>query len=195
MTRLVISDANVRHGCCPDISDRELHPLLSDLLGLWRQRCDNSRLPSRADFDPLDFRRWLGRLQVLDVIDGGQDFRYRLHGTLLVELFGRDLTGRHLSELGHAADTLRREYDACARERRPVAICRQPVPEKDHRIIDQLILPLARDGVRVDRLLVGIVPTRTGDGGSSGWPERSPSDRRPSSSRADPADEAQRRSR
>ena len=194
MTLPMTSDANVRHGCCFETSDRKLHPLLSDLLGLWRQRCNNACLPSRADFDPLDLRRWLGRLQVLDVIDGGQDFRYRLHGTLLVELFGRDLTGRHLSELGHAADALRREYDACARERMPVAICSQPIPEKDHWIIDQLILPLAEDGVQVDRLLVGIVPTLRDDSAGPSSPPYAPPERMPSQPPADPARDTPRRS-
>lgn len=117
----------------------------------------------------------MGQLQLLDVIDGGQDFRCRLHGTLLVELFGRDFTGKCLSELGNAAAILRHACTACARAGAPVAVCNQPLPEKDHRIIDQLVLPLAQDGVRVDRLLVGIVPAVRGDGNRPRDSERPPS--------------------
>ena len=111
----------------------------------------------------MELRRWLGRLQLLDVLDQGADFRYRLHGTILVDMYGRDLTGRQLSSLGDAASVFQREYRACIRDRRPVAICNQPIPNKDHWSIDQLVLPLSGDGVLVDRLLVGVMPALTAE--------------------------------
>jgi hypothetical protein len=36
---------------------------------------------------------------MMDVLDGGKDFRYRLVGTTLVEGLGRDNTGKRLCEL------------------------------------------------------------------------------------------------
>ena len=113
-------------------------------------------MPSRAMFDPFALRPWLGRLILLDVIDGGEDFRYRLHGTWLVELFGRDLTGKRLSELRYPVARLWYEYQTCVRDRRPLSIVSKTLSEKNHHIIDKVILPLADDGVIVDRLLVGI---------------------------------------
>ena len=107
-------------------------------------------------FDPFALRPWLGHLILLDVIDGGKDFRYRLHGTWLVELFGADLTGKHLSELDYPVARLWHEYQTCVRERRPLSVVSKTLSEKDHRLIDKVVLPLAHDGAVVDRLLVGI---------------------------------------
>ncbi len=43
--------------------------------------------------DPQALKPWLGALMVLEPIDGGVDFRYRLVGTQIVDLVGYDITG------------------------------------------------------------------------------------------------------
>ena len=95
----------------------------------------------------------------MDVIDGGKDFRYRLHGTWLVELFGSDLTGKCLSELRYPVARLWHEYQSCVRDRQPLSIVNKTLSEKKHQLIDKVVLPLADDGVVVDRLLIGITLT------------------------------------
>ena len=138
------------------MTSQKLHPLLLELLEFWQSKCQESVLPSRAMFDPFALLPWLGRLILLDVIDRGADFRYRLHGTWLVELFGVDLTGKRLSEVRSPVARLWHEYQTCVRDRRPLCISSKTLSERDHRIIDKVVLPLASDGTVVDRLLIGI---------------------------------------
>ena len=38
-------------------------------------------------------RRWLGNVLLVDVIEGGAEFVYRLYGSNVAERFGRDMTG------------------------------------------------------------------------------------------------------
>ena len=106
-------------------------------------------------------RSWLGNLLLMDVVDGGSDFRYRLHGTQLVQLFGADLTGRLVGSLPV------RDVDRLLAEGRLVVSGRAwhyteetVVAEKQHIAIAKLILPLAANGRDVDMMIVGIYRRR-----------------------------------
>src|SRR5262245_53572554 len=79
----------------PDIREQRLRGLWE----YWSGKRDGVALPGRAAISPLEMRPWLGNLLLMDVVDGGRDFRYRLHGTQLVQLFGADLTGKLVGEL------------------------------------------------------------------------------------------------
>ena len=68
-----------------------------EFVALWRSWRTDGLLPGRNDFDVFEVRPWIGRILMMDVIDGGQDFQYRLVGTELVEV-RRDLSGRLVSE-------------------------------------------------------------------------------------------------
>jgi hypothetical protein len=56
-------------------------------------------MPRYADFRPADVSWILGKLYIMDVIDGGADYRFRLLGAALAGLHGCDHTGRLLSEV------------------------------------------------------------------------------------------------
>ena len=42
---------------------------LSGLLQLWEDRRKDRMLPARADFDPQDLRKFLGRIVLFDVLE------------------------------------------------------------------------------------------------------------------------------
>jgi len=66
----------------------------------YLERCRGSApIAPRSAFDPIDVPRLLARIFLLDVLDGGADFRYRLTGALIREHAPIDLTGRRLSEI------------------------------------------------------------------------------------------------
>src|SRR5690606_40981648 len=44
-------------------------------------------MPARADMDPLELRDYLGWIVIVDVLDGGSDFYYRLVGTKVAHYF------------------------------------------------------------------------------------------------------------
>src|SRR3546814_17974058 len=76
----------------PVMSIRIGHPKLLTLHTLWRSRCAEG-LPARRDFDVMELGPWMGNLQLLEVLDDGKAFRYRLQGVHLVELVGKDQIG------------------------------------------------------------------------------------------------------
>jgi len=136
-------------------------PQLRTLWGYWAGKCAGSALPGRAAISPLEMRAWLGHLLLMDVVDAGRDFRYRLHGTHLVQLFGADLTGRLVGSL------VLRDVDRLLAEGRLVVANRSwhyteetVVAEKQHIAISKLILPLAANARDVDMLVVGIYRRR-----------------------------------
>lgn len=136
-------------------------PYLRGLWQYWSSKRESPALPGRAAISPLEMRAWLGHLLLMDVIDAGRDFRYRLHGTQLVQLFGADLTGQLVSGLPV------RDVDRLLAEGRLVVASRSwhyteetVVAEKQHIAISKLILPLAANARDVDMLIVGIYRRR-----------------------------------
>src|SRR3546814_10324956 len=71
------------------------------LLAYWEGKCGIRPMPARKDIDVLDLRFVLGRLLLLEVADGRR-FRFRLHGTALVDHVHYDMTGRFVDELPNA---------------------------------------------------------------------------------------------
>ena len=75
-------------------------PILGGALAYWIGKRGNRAMPRKADIDPTEIpRKILPNLQIIEVIDGGARFRYRLIGTALVEAWGRDFSGRIVDEL------------------------------------------------------------------------------------------------
>lgn len=95
-------------------------PLIKELVAYWEKKRGMRLAPCRADVDPMDLRMHLPNTFIVDVLDGGADFRYRLIGTAVVAGLGRDSTGKRLSELYHdrpkvlAAGALQSGADAAA---------------------------------------------------------------------------------
>ena len=132
-----------------DISD---NPRFVELRDYWNKKRGTRAMPSRADIDPLDLRSHLGSLVMIDVLPGAADFRMRLIGTSITNVYGRDSTGKTLSELKAGdpewwrfCDEL---YRAVAQQQR-MARARGTLRMvgKDFRQFDSLLLPLyAGDG-------------------------------------------------
>lgn len=76
------------------------HAAANDLAAYWRSKRGDRIAPSRKDIDPLEIPRLLlPHVFMFDVIGGGDDFRYRLIGTEIVDGAGRDATGALISQL------------------------------------------------------------------------------------------------
>ena len=127
-----------------------------ELLALWVSLCVDGRLPRRSDFDFARLRRHLGWLCVVEVVDEGADFRYRLIGTNIVDRVGRDMSGRLVSQVlpASALDIFRD-----AMHERAAVRTHGPVSWRGKGFLrhETLILPLADDGRTVDRFLVEMV--------------------------------------
>lgn len=99
-----------RHTINPDVSD---NPKFVELKAYWDAKRGSRRMPTRSQIDPLELRGHLGSLFLAEVQPDGSDVRYRLVGTNIVDAYGRDSTGKLMSEIGDGFDP---EYRRAARE-------------------------------------------------------------------------------
>jgi hypothetical protein len=77
-------------------------PRLRTCHDYWRGLGRADACPAYRDFDVVDVpRELLPFLILLDVLEGGADFRYRVVGTGVTEAIGRDFTGETVTEYRH----------------------------------------------------------------------------------------------
>ena len=141
-----------------DAADLPTAPLLRRLHADWEVRRAGRRFPARRDLDPLDLRYILGDLNLIEVLRDPLRFRFRLFGSNIALLLGRDLTGQTLDALPDPDyRELVRSHCAEVAERRAPTLrryCRKPVGDRVLNL-EMLVLPLGEDETRVDMLLVG----------------------------------------
>ena len=75
-------------------------PVLGPALTYWTAKRGGRLMPRKRDIDPIEIpAKIVPNLQLIDVIDGGARFRYRLIGTATVDAYGEDFTGRYADEM------------------------------------------------------------------------------------------------
>lgn len=127
-----------------------------ELYSYWASLRKGSHLPARADIHPRDFKRLLPTVSLIEVQRDPLDFRMRLAGTELYGVYGREITGRSLSEIYNsaAAEYWRGELSRVAEERRPnVGVHNLAWRGAGHLSFLWLRLPLASNGRDVDMIL------------------------------------------
>ena len=128
-----------------------------ELFAYWASLRQAGRIPGRADIRPEDFKRLLPTVTLTDVVPGlRRDYRVRLAGTGLYSVYGREITGRSLTDVygSKAADYWRGELDKVVQERRPGVGCHSlSWRGSGHMSLLWLRLPLASDGKTVDMIL------------------------------------------
>lgn len=124
------------------------HPELEALKALWFEVCGKRAFPSRKDFDLDVMKRWAPHLSIA-LVTSGPRFQFRLFGTELTEVYGRDLTGRFLDEL-----TPRDLWSVVIQHYREVMRTRQPLYApisvsngRWYTEVSRLLLPLSGNGV------------------------------------------------
>lgn len=142
----------------PPLSDGA-HNCLRELFDYWSLRCGGRRMPARSDIDPADIPSLLPHLLLADVDEDAHDVRFRLVGTELVQSFGGEFTGRHLSELdyGTEAEAVADSYAQAISTGEPqFKISHFWTRDYRHLKIQQLLLPLSEDGEHVSMILAGV---------------------------------------
>ena len=131
-------------------------PVLADTLAYWRAKRRAGALPKRRDIDPTEIGPLLANLQLIDVIDGGSRYRYRLVGTNIVAAFGGEYTGKFLDELftGERLAYARRVYATVCSRMTPVFLRNRYSTTLDVEMIaNRLYMPLSDDGCSVNIIL------------------------------------------
>ena len=133
-----------------DLRVGELHRLWSGI------RPGPDLLPGRQHFDPLSVPKLLRWMYLIEIERQPMRFRYRLLGTEHVFALGRDVTGEWL-DVAHEAFAGSPAYPQfLATAAGQIAYYRGPPTyyfEREHLVIERLLLPLARDGATVDMVL------------------------------------------
>ncbi len=135
---------------------RSMPPPLAALHRLWTQKRGTRPAPARADFDIFELRPWLGYLTLIDVVDGGRDYFYRVSGTSVTAFYDNDLTGRYLSEVEPGIrEVVEPEYRRVIANARPLFVVRRPRVRRESARVARCILPLASGGTAVDQIFIG----------------------------------------
>jgi hypothetical protein len=142
------------------------NPTLAFLRDYWEKKRGDRKMPSRADIRPSELREHLAWVIMADVLPGGQDFRYRLIGTLVTEYFLTEATGKTVSEsfakLGpavtHAVLAVMR---TTAKECAPIhAYGDADAFATGYEAFDAIFLPLSDDGETANVILHAFVFNR-----------------------------------
>jgi PAS domain len=131
------------------------------LVAYWTERAAGRAMPPMGEIDALAMRPALGYIALLDVVDRGRDFRYRLYGTILAAVAGFDMTRRLASE--HKASPYithfyMASYRAAVTRGRPFVTEHRPGSTQVTKGWHRVVLPFAGADGRVQRFLVGGVP-------------------------------------
>jgi hypothetical protein len=136
-------------------------PQLRFLQEYWNEHRGSRDAPEIGHIDPLKLRPALGYIVLLDVVDGGRDFRVRLYGSVVAAVSGFDLTGKLVSE--HAAGPYLVTfycalYRAAYLRREPVFTQHRPAASVHTHAWHRLTLPFANEKGEIVRFLSGNVP-------------------------------------
>lgn len=135
------------------------HPKIHRMIAYWESLRVDGRLPGRRAIDPAAIRDLLPGVWMLDVHRDPFRLKYRLVGTRVVEAIGQEPTGRWVEEIHPHATTLeifmeryRRVVDTGIPSRRRGTA--RLWSHDDYREIENIVLPLATDGINIDTLLI-----------------------------------------
>ncbi|USG62934.1 PAS domain-containing protein [Sneathiella marina] len=123
----------------------------------WQNARKEHLLPSRSDFDLAVLAPILPNIVLLDVIENPLDFRYRVIGNVAMQNFTKNYTGISMSEIpGKGPDSaVFSSLKTVVQSKEP---CAQNIPyvgpNHDFKKISSLALPLAKDHVNVDKIMI-----------------------------------------
>jgi hypothetical protein len=128
---------------------------LAAALRYWRSKSGASSIPSRSQIDPLEMRQFLSKVLMIDV-ESEHEFTYRLCGTHVAGINGKDLTGQRASEvnLGASSPQFIETYQRAIHGREPILFTGD-LWWQDRQWVgfEQIILPLSTDGATIDKLM------------------------------------------
>ena len=123
---------------------------------VWRDVRGTRVGPKRDDITPARLRTVLPSTFTIDVIDGGQDYRFRFAGDRIIQFMGQRYAGTLLSEKrGNIFfDNMARLYGRCVSTGLPVSSgpVQASLQGKEFLEIEAMVLPLSDDGVSITGL-------------------------------------------
>jgi PAS domain-containing protein len=136
-------------------------PQLRFLLRYWLDLRGARPMPLATEIDALEMRPALGYIMLVDVMEGGRDFRYRLYGSIIAAVSGIEMTGKLVTN--HPASPYVVEfalagYRAALARGEPLLTEHGPPTNVNTHAWHSLVLPLAGGDGKINRFLVGNLP-------------------------------------
>lgn len=147
-----------------------------------RDQANDRNVPPADAVSPFDLKPALGHVVLIDVLEDGWDGRFRVYGTKVAETYGRDMTGKRISEIdggNYVSVFFRALYRAAWLRQKPFFTHHFPPPHVAVESWQRIALPLAGADGRIARFLACNIagpwrpPLQQSQGQSSqGWAGR-----------------------
>lgn len=131
---------------------------LRQLHDYWETKRAGRAMPQRADIEPMEIPLLLPHVALIDVEAAPLRFHFRLIGTHITAVLGRDNTNKYFDEayreplLGDVTCVYRMVVD----QRAPIRhFGKAQFSDKQYRDYESVHLPLSPDGAAVSMILVG----------------------------------------
>lgn len=134
-------------------------PILLAVRDYWLEKKGGKRFPGRSDIDPTEITSLLPSVFLIDVFSDPIRFKYRLVGTAITAMFGRDSTGKWVDEAlyGASLEQILISLSAAVESKEPYVVRRTvPYVQKDWVTVEISLFPLGDDDTRVSMILGGI---------------------------------------
>lgn len=135
------------------------HKTTRDLYGYWQVLRRDRPAPERTEIEPAEIRAILGDTFILEVAEA-KNFRFRLAGTRVCALYGRELKGRDFTTLwtGKDRETMASLLGAISEEAAAAVIGFTGSTDFGRSVpIECLLLPVRQNGPGYQRILGSIV--------------------------------------
>lgn len=135
------------------------NPVLLEGIALWRHLCKGRKYPSRNDITPRVLRQLLRNTTLVKVVDGGNDYEYRIVGDAFVMAHGMSVQGRRWSDTAGLSagyhDYIKPIYDEVVHDAATIATrgwIERGAGSKGHVWCEYVFLPLGE--AEVDHILI-----------------------------------------
>lgn len=120
----------------------------------WLDSVECKGIPSRKDFNPMKFARYLPTVMLTDVNIDPYKFVIRLAGSELEVNLGEPMEGKEIIDL-RGGDKIHERFSKLVDLKKPYYALGLPMlwAHKDYSTYDVLMLPLSDDGVNINKLL------------------------------------------
>jgi hypothetical protein len=119
----------------------------------WTRLCDGRPMPQRGDFDPTEIYTSLPYLSVMQYQHEPYRVQFRLVGNEVARLYGRNVHGRFLDEMGWEPEDMidtAHIYERLYKEAIPLfGLSYTNFQAKADRVFEWAVFPMSEDGARV----------------------------------------------
>ena len=137
-------------------ADHLVSEKLVGALDAWKRVAAGRLAPRREEITPALLRSVLPSIWMIDVIDGGKDFRFRFAGDRVIQFMGRRYAGELLSDHIDVPffQRMKAILSECVSRKAPVAAgpLRSNLRGKDFLEMEVVVMPLSEDGEAVSCL-------------------------------------------